>query len=501
MATLQRCIAHPNIALYVYLFLAKGEAVSLAATCKQLAASAISASNAGAGKWRVVRSETVDIGFGAQDLGWCKPSRCVGFSVEMLDQAPLMAAAQSALAVQLTSRHGMEEDIAETSALVTAALSGRAAEWSLSELTMEPVFSELSLQLRNLSVLRLEDCMLGSMAGLHLPQLHTLQVRACDLTALPNELPSLTCLRVSRCPGLARVISCLPASLQVLELSHCPALDALPNPLPCELQELIVADSQRVTELPELPATLQTLNANRCYELARLPAMLPPGLQQLELMWCNVSELPARLPDTLRVLQLHGLRGLDRLPEVLPADLRILNMNACSSIRTIPGPLPAQLRELQAQRCTALTGIPGPLPSQLATLELSHCATLDAIPGPVPQTLEMLRASSCSAMLELPCLAHTRLHTLDVNHSWALTEIGELPNSVHVLNVNCCGSLARLPARLPAQLRTLRVDWCFKLTRLPATLPDTLTLIDASRCSNLVIDHSAIPPGCTLVPP
>ena len=250
------------------------------------------------------------------------------------------------------------------------------------------------------------------------------------------------------------------------------ALSELPPRLPESLKRLHVSGNA-LTVLPDsLPAALQELDVSG-NELIMLPDSLPATLQVLDVSGNELIMLPDSLPATLQVLNVSG-NELIMLPDSLPAALKVLDVSD-NELTVLSGSLPAALQELDVSG-NELTIPPNSLPAQLIKLNISGTGQTH-LPEYLPATLQELQACG-NYLIRLP---------------------DNLPATLKVLDVSD-NELIILPDSLPVTLQKLYV-FRNRLICLPDSLPATLQELDVRNNALTGLPEnilSRLAPGCTI---
>lgn len=165
--------------------------------------------------------------------------------------------------------------------------------------------------------------------------------------------------------------------------------------------------------------------------LTRLPA-IPPSVTTLAVRSCrNLVDVGDALPDGIVIINLYGASALTQLPERLPATLKRLMLNYCHGLKILPA-LPSGLTCLDLDDATGLVEVDG-LPEGLEQLSLNRCSALKRI-GKLPDSLTSLCIRDCKQLEQLPELP-PRLKTLFVTNS-GLASLPDLPDSVNILDIS-----------------------------------------------------------------
>ncbi len=249
-------------------------------------------------------------------------------------------------------------------------------------------------------------------------ELYELKVHSSRLTAIPDWLGELSCLRtldLGAAPGRVNNsnLTELPAdlgkllSLETLALRRLAGLGKLPDTV-CNLTALKSLTIENCDIITELPADIGNLRALHTFVLE--------SNAQIKKLPDTVGRLTA-----LANLRIAGLWALTALPACI-GGLRTLHtfVLACSpSIKKLPdaiGRLTA-LVELKISRCWSFQRLPDTLElTSLEKLKISECEQFKNLPMSISNLtrLKILVIQGCP-LRNMPCIeALTELHTLEL---------------------------------------------------------------------------------------
>ncbi|KAK4709012.1 hypothetical protein R3W88_029937 [Solanum pinnatisectum] len=262
------------------------------------------------------------------------------------------------------------------------------------------------------------------------PILENLSIETCPklIGKLPENLYSLTELRISRCPELNLETPLFDeAELFTSQLKGMKHIELLPS-----LKELELLDCAEIESFPEggMPFNLQQLRIGNCKKLVnsrkewclhRLPYLrkfviehdgsdeeiehweLPCSIQRLEVS--NLKTLSTQLLKSLTSLEDLRIGNLPQiqsmLEEGLPSSLshltslQSLGIFSCHQLQSLS--LPSSLSELNIEDCPNLQSLSeSALPSSLYELTIARCANLQSLPAKgMPSSLSELDISNC----------------------------------------------------------------------------------------------------------
>ncbi|TMW88390.1 hypothetical protein EJD97_018617 [Solanum chilense] len=372
------------------------------------------------------------------------------------------------------------------------------------------------------------------------PKLEKVLIENCpELTGkFPENLCSLTELKISGCPqlnldrsqleGMKKIVeisirdcnsvtslpfSILPSSLKRITISGCQKLKLVEPVGYCNmfLQELILRDCDSIDLF--LPRA-RRLRVEHCHNLTRF--LIPTEIERLHIFSCeNIEKLSVAFGGTqmtsLHIVNCEKLKWLpERMQELLPS-LKQLALWNCPEIESFPqGGLPFNLQQLKINECTKLVNSRKEwclqrltelvirhdgsdeeiqhweLPSSIQRLEVSNLKTLSSQVLKSLTSLQYLRVESNipsslveqgglpSSLSELHLYDHDELHSLHLSH---LT-------SIIRLHISYCHNLQSLSeSALPSSLSELTIFKCPKLQSLPVKgMPSSLSKLTISLC-------------------
>lgn len=197
------------------------------------------------------------------------------------------------------------------------------------------------------------------------------------------------------------------------------------------------------------------------------------------------------LPDNLisegtEVLDLRGCVSLTELPSKLPQTLKSLNLSGCRSISSFPDDIAYNIKEISISGCSSLSSLPRKFPESLEVLNINNCDLIRSINVEYLRNLRSLNVTFMSNLREVVSEFPKSLESVDFSGCRALELLSQnLPESIHYLSLFSCISLLSLPERLPRNLRKLILGECKKIESLPDSMPSQLEVLDLSFCSSL----------------
>ncbi|KAJ9685336.1 hypothetical protein PVL29_017386 [Vitis rotundifolia] len=345
------------------------------------------------------------------------------------------------------------------------------------------------------------------------PRLRDLTIRKCSklVTQLPDCLPSLVKLDISKCRNLAVSFSRF-ASLGELNIEECKDMvlrsgvvadsgDQLTSRWVCSgLESAVIGRCDWLVSLDDqrLPCNLKMLKIADCVNLKSLQNGLQnlTCLEELEMMGClAVESFPETgLPPMLRRLVLQKCRSLRSLPHNYSScPLESLEIRYCPSIICFPhGGLPSTLKQLMVADCIRLKYLPDGMMHRnsiysnndccLQILRIHDCKSLKFFPrGKLPPTLERLEIRHCSnleSVSEKMWPNNTALEYLEMKGHPNLKILPECLHSVKQLKIEDCGGLEGFQERgfSAPNLRELRIWRCQNLKCLPHQMKNLTSL-------------------------
>ncbi|KAG5578220.1 hypothetical protein H5410_058354 [Solanum commersonii] len=241
------------------------------------------------------------------------------------------------------------------------------------------------------------------------PKLEKLSIEDCPklMGKLPENLCSLTELKISKCPQLNLDTSQLEGMKQIVELK--------------------IGDCDHLT-LPfsKLPSTLKKIRIYNCKELKLEEPVGEMFLEDLTLQECVMS--PDQFLPRARTLRVRECHNLTRR-FLIPTATETLTIMGCEDIEKLSVACGGtQMTSLSIEYCKKLTWLPERmqelLPS-LKRLKLWNCPDIESFPeGGLPFNLEVLEIDNCKKLVNgrkewlLP-----RLRVLQIKHDDSDEEI------------------------------------------------------------------------------
>ncbi|PHT35015.1 hypothetical protein CQW23_26815 [Capsicum baccatum] len=354
------------------------------------------------------------------------------------------------------------------------------------------------------------------------PALQNLSIEDCPklIGKFPENLCSLTKLRISRCPELNLETPIQLSSLKKFEgmkqieelsISNCNSLTSLPtSTLPSTLKTITlcccrklkldtsVGDRLTLTSCELVPRACY-LYVNSCPNLTRF--FIPNGTERLDISCCeNLELLSVAWGTQITSLECEKLKRLpERMQELLPS-LKGLQLWNCPEIESFPdGGLPFNLQLLVIDDCKKLVNGRKEwhlqrLPS-LRELYIIHNDSDEEIVGgenwELPcsirrLTIDNLTTFSSQALKSLTSLEYLR--TCSLPQIQSLLEQG-LPSSLSKLYLSDHDELHSLRTEALGHLtslQSLEISNCHQLQSLPESeLPSSLSKLTIYNCPNL----------------
>ncbi|KAK9200556.1 hypothetical protein WN944_015754 [Citrus x changshan-huyou] len=379
------------------------------------------------------------------------------------------------------------------------------------------------------------------------PRLQELSIAECPKLSgqLPELLPSLKTLVVSKCEKLVVPLSCYPMLCR-LEVDECKEL-VCRTPIDFKLiKSVTISNSSldmngRKGMLYDGPAGSLLPKPMTTTNVLEFGKLLKPGFQILETLVIGNSEQlkswrqHGDFPKKYMVID-HGfkkpVRGLNMLaspeevsieescvrlvlfPEInfFPRNLRSLLINNSTALKSLPEEMMennSQLERLYIKDCDSLTFIARRrLPASLKRLEIENCEKLQRLfddeedassssspaSSSSPVMLQHLSIENCPELTSLSSGVQflEALEELVIRHCRKLESIPDgLPNlkCLQSISIYGCPSLVSFPERgLPNTISRVDICSCDKLEALPNDLHKLNSLRDLSihTCPNLV---------------
>ncbi|KAM3303126.1 putative disease resistance protein [Capsicum chacoense] len=336
------------------------------------------------------------------------------------------------------------------------------------------------------------------------PALQYLSIDDCPklVGKFPENLCSLTKLRITRCPelftsqleGMKQIeelyisncnsltsmpISTLPSTLKTIWILHCRKLkleapDSSRMNSNMLLEHLRLDECDSISSSPELVPRARTLSVWKCQNLTRF--FIPNGTETLYIWSCENLEilLSVECGTHMTLLDIFDCKKLKRLPEVLEINdcEKLVNSRKEWRLQRLPC-----LRELAIYHNGSDEEIVGgenwELPCSIRSLTIANLKTLSSRllksltsieylwTCNLPQIQSLLEEGLPSSLSELYLYDHDELHALPTEGLRHLT-------SLQSLHINNCNQLQSLPeSALPSSLSELNIWNCRNLQSLP----------------------------------
>nr|BBB04717.1 NB-LRR disease resistance protein [Solanum lycopersicum]BBB04720.1 NB-LRR disease resistance protein [Solanum lycopersicum]BBC83286.1 disease resistance protein [Solanum lycopersicum] len=372
------------------------------------------------------------------------------------------------------------------------------------------------------------------------PKLEKLSIEYCpELTGkLPENLCSLTELKISGCPQLNLDRSQLEGMKQIVELSirDCNSVTSLPfSILPSSLKRISIGNCEKLKleeavgysnmfleELqlrkcdciddisPEFLPRARRLSVEDCHNVTRF--LIPTATESLTIQNCeNVEILSVAVDSAMTYLEIWNC---EKLQEIHLFNLQVLKMSNCKKV--VNGRKELVIRhdgsdeEIQHWQ----------LPSSITRLTIKNLKTLSSqvlksltslqylcVEGNIPSLVEQGWLPSSLSVLHLGY--NDELHSLHLSHLTSLIRLhitncpklqslseSALPSSLSHLEIYHCRNLQSLSeSALPSSLSQMVIYHCPNLQSLSeSALPSSLSHLEINHCRNLQsLSESALP--------
>ncbi|KAH0777316.1 hypothetical protein KY290_008727 [Solanum tuberosum] len=320
------------------------------------------------------------------------------------------------------------------------------------------------------------------------PVLEELSIDGCPklIGKLPENLSSLTILRISKCPELSLETPIRLSNLKEIQVAGCSKVAVLfddaqlfTSPLEGlkQIVELCIRNCKSVTSLPIsiLPSTLKRIRISFCGELNLEASMNAMFLEELSLEKCDSPELVPRA----RNLSVRSCNNLTRL--LIPTGTETLSIRDCDNLEILSVACGTQMTSLHISNCEKLKSLPEHmqelLPS-LTKLRLNKCPEIESFPeGGLPFNLQQLQIDYCKKLVNgrkewhlqrLPCLRDLTIHHDGTDLSG---EKWELPCSIRRLTIS---NLKTLSSQLLKSLTSLEYLCANSLPQIQSLLEEGL---------------------------
>nr|AAT40545.2 Plant disease resistant protein, putative [Solanum demissum]ABV29181.1 disease resistance protein R3a-like protein [Solanum demissum] len=336
------------------------------------------------------------------------------------------------------------------------------------------------------------------------PALKILSVEDCPklIEKFPENLSSLTGLRISKCPELSLETSIQLSTLKIFEVISSPKVGVLFDDtelFTSQLQEmkhiveLFFTDCNSLTSLPIsiLPSTLKRIHIYQC---EKLKLKTPVGemitnnmfLEELKLDGCDsIDDISPELVPRVGTLIVGRCHSLTRL--LIPTETKSLTIWSCENLEILSvacGARMMSLRFLNIENCEKLKWLPECmqelLPS-LNTLELFNCPEMMSFPeGGLPFNLQVLLIWNCKKLVNgrknwrlqrLPCLRELRIEHDGSDEEILAGENWELPCSIQRLYIS---NLKTLSSQVLKSLTSLAYLDTYYLPQIQSLLEEGL---------------------------
>ncbi|KAH0747039.1 hypothetical protein KY285_008696 [Solanum tuberosum] len=217
-----------------------------------------------------------------------------------------------------------------------------------------------------------------------------------------GEFPVLGELSIVGCPKLIGKLPENLSSLTRLRISECPEL-SLETPIQLEgmkqIVQLVITDCKSLTSIPIsiLPSTLKSIEVSGCGELKLEASMYTMFLEELTLQRCDSPELFPRA----RNLSVRSCNNLTRL--LIPTGTETVSIRDCDNLEILSVACGTQMTSLHINNCEKLKSLPEHmqqlLPS-LKELKLVNCSEIESFPERgLPFNLQRLEIDYCKKLV------------------------------------------------------------------------------------------------------
>ncbi|XP_060169439.1 putative disease resistance RPP13-like protein 1 [Lycium barbarum] len=277
------------------------------------------------------------------------------------------------------------------------------------------------------------------------PLLRELSIDYCPMLIgkLPDNLCSLTTLRISKCPEL-NLETPIQLSSQLLGMK--------------QIVHLNIEDCQSLTSLPIsiLSNTLKTIGIYNCGKLkleASVGEMISIGncnmfLERLSLCGCDsIDDISHEWVPRARHLWVTNFHSLKRL--LIPTGTETLNIGKCENFKRLTVACETQMTSLYIYECEKVKWLPERMQELLPSLKrlnLHDCPEIESFPeGGLPFNLEVLVIYHCKKLVNgrkewrlqrLPCLRELQIFHDGSDEEILVGENWELPCSIRRLIIS-----------------------------------------------------------------
>ncbi|ESR55357.1 hypothetical protein CICLE_v10018509mg [Citrus x clementina] len=362
------------------------------------------------------------------------------------------------------------------------------------------------------------------------PRLHKLSIVECPKLSgeLPELLPSLETLVVSKCEKLVVPLSCYPMLCR-LEVDECKEL-ACGRPIDSKLIESMTISNSSLdvngrkgmlydgpagSSLPKPMTTTNVLEFGKLLKpMIATNALVIGNSEQLKSWSFFIEPGLHLLAHNEEVSIEESCVRLVSVPEInfFPRNLRSLRICNSTALKSLPEEMMennSQLERLYIRDCDSLTFIARRrLPASLKRLEIENCEKLQRLfddeedassssspaSSSSPVMLQHLSIENCPELTSLSSGVQflEALEDLEIQHCRKLESIPDgLPNlkCLQSIYIRDCPSLVSFPERgLPNAISSFDISRCDKLEALPNDLHklNSLRGLSILRCPNLV---------------
>ncbi|CAN4119247.1 unnamed protein product [Withania somnifera] len=328
------------------------------------------------------------------------------------------------------------------------------------------------------------------------PTLQNLSIRNCPklMGRLPENLCSLTKLRISNCPEIRLETPKVGVLFYDTEL-FTSQLQGMK-----QIDELCLTDCNSLTSLPFsiLPTTLKSIEISGCRELKLEAPVGEMFVEYLTLANCDsIDDISCELVPRARTLSVERCHNLTRF--LIPTGTERIVISSCEKVEILSVACGTQMTSLHIQGCKKLKRLPEHMQELLPSLNglyLEDCPEIESFPeGGLPFHLQKLRILHCEMLVNnrkewrlerLPCLRGLSIYHNGSDEEIVAGENWELPCSIQRLNVS---NLKTLSSQVLKSLTSLEYLYIRNLPQIQSLveegLPSSLSELCVSELHSL----------------